>query len=39
MVPHKFHLSDSEVAAAIQSAVRAMDGNYFAVVTVERSYV
>ena len=39
MVPHKFRLSDSEVAETIQNAVRTMEGNYFAVVTVERSYV
>ena len=39
MVPHQFRLSDGEVADTIQSAVRAMEGNYFAVVTVERSYV
>ena len=39
VVPHKFRLSDDEVAEAIQATVRTMDGNYFAVVTVERSYV
>ena len=39
MVPHKFHLSDIEVSEAIQKAVRSMEGNYFAVVTVERSYI
>ena len=39
MVPYQFRLSDGEVAETIQSAVRAMEGNYFAVVTVERSYV
>jgi len=39
MVPYQFRLSDGEVADTIQSAVRAMEGNYFAVVTVERSYV
>ena len=39
VVPHKFRLSDDEVAEAIQAAVRTMEGNYFAVVTVERSYV
>ena len=39
MVPYQFRLSDGEVADTIQSAVRAMAGNYFAVVTVERSYV
>ena len=38
-VPHQFHLSDSEVSEAIQKAVRSMEGNYFAVVTVERSYI
>ena len=39
MVPHKYHLNDTEVAETIQKAVRTMDGNYFAVVTVERSYI
>ena len=38
VVPHGFRLTDSEVEAKIQSAVRALDGNYFAVVHVERSY-
>ena len=35
---HGFHLADDEVAKKIQDAVRALDGNYYAVVTVERSY-
>lgn len=38
-VPFGFRLSDEEVAKKIQSAVRALDGNYYAVVNVERSYV
>ena len=38
-VPHRFRLSDGEVTEAIQAAVRSMEGNYFAVVTVERSFV
>lgn len=29
---------DEEVASKIKSAVRALDGNYYAVVNVERSY-
>lgn len=39
MVPHQFRLTDAQVANAIQAAVLALEGNYFAVVTVERSYV
>ena len=39
MVPHQFRLTDAQVADAIQAAVLALEGNYFAVVTVERSYV
>jgi len=39
MVPHQFRLSDAEVSAAVREAVSNMEGHYFAVVTVERSYV
>ena len=38
VVPFGFRLTDDEVATEIQAAVRALDGNYYAVVTVERSY-
>ena len=38
VVPFGFRLTDDEVAKEIQAAVRALDGNYYAVVTVERSY-
>jgi divalent metal cation (Fe/Co/Zn/Cd) transporter len=38
VVPHGFRLTDSEVASKIQTAVRTLDGNYYAVVHVERSY-
>ena len=38
VVPFGFHLADDEVAKKIQDAVRVLDGNYYAVVTVERSY-
>ena len=38
VVPFGFRLADDEVAKKIQDAVRALDGNYYAVVTVERSY-
>ena len=38
VVPFGFRLSDSEVEEKIKAAVRALDGNYFAVVNVERSY-
>ena len=38
VVPFRFRLSDEEVAQKIRTAVRALDGNYYAVVNVERSY-
>ena len=38
VVPFGFRLTDSEVAEKIHDAVRTLDGNYYAVVTVERSY-
>ena len=38
VVPFGFRLTDAEVEKKIQTAVRALDGNYFAVVKVERSY-
>lgn len=39
VVPYGCPLSDQEVARRIQEGVRALDGNYFAVVEVEKSYV
>ena len=38
-VPFHFRLSDKEVAGKIREAVRALNGNYFAVVKVEKSYI
>lgn len=38
VVPFGFRLSDEEVEKKIKTAVRALDGNYYAVVKVERSY-
>ena len=38
VVPYGFRLTDSEVEDKIKTAVRTLDGNYFAVVKVERSY-
>ena len=38
VVPFHFRLTDEEVRQKIQAAVRALDGNYYAVVNVERSY-
>ncbi len=38
VVPFKFRLADEQVRAKICAAVKALDGNYFAVVNVERSY-
>ena len=39
VVPFGFPLSDEALTTQIQSQVRALDGNYFAVVTVDKSYV
>ena len=38
VVPHSFRLSDAEVAEKIQNAVGTLDGTFFAVVNVEKSY-
>lgn len=38
VVPFHFRLTDAEVEEKIKTAVRALDGSYFAVVKVERSY-
>lgn len=38
VVPFKFRLSDEEVEQKIKTAVRTLDGNYYAVVNVEKSY-
>ena len=38
VVPFGFRLSDEEVERKVKTAVRALDGNYYAVVKVERSY-
>ena len=38
VVPYGFRLTDQEVAEKIRTAVRTLDGNYFAVVNVEHSY-
>ena len=38
VVPFGFRLTDEEVAKKIRTAVRALDGNYYAVVKEERSY-
>jgi len=38
VVPFKFRLTDKQVEDKIKAAVRALDGNYYAVVQVERSY-
>lgn len=39
VVPFKFRLSDREVEEKIKSAVRTLDGNCFAVVHIDKSYV
>ena len=38
VVPFNFRLTDEEVAEKIKTAVRTLDGNYYAVVNVEKSY-
>ena len=38
VVPYGFRLTDSEVEEKIKTAVRTLDGNYFAAAKVERSY-
>mgnify|MGYP002511753559 FL=1 len=38
VVPYHFRLSDQAVKEKIRAAVRALDGTYYAVVHVERSY-
>ncbi len=38
VVPFRFRLTDAEVEQKIKTAVRTLDGNYFAVVKVEKSY-
>ncbi len=38
VVPFKFRLSDAEVENKVKTAVRTLDGNYYAVIRVERSY-
>ena len=38
VVPFKFRLTDAEVREKIEAAVRALDGNYYDVVNVERPY-
>lgn len=38
VVPYHFRLTDRQVEEKIRSAVRALDGSYYAVVQVERSY-
>ena len=38
VVPFRFRLSDHEVESAIKSAVRTLDGSYFAVVRIDKDY-
>ena len=38
VVPHHFRLTDQQVEEKIRAAVRALDGSYYAVPRVERSY-
>lgn len=39
VVPYGFRLSDSQLKAAIEKAIENMDGNFFAVITVDKSYI
>jgi cation diffusion facilitator family transporter len=38
VVPFKFRLTDDQVSEKIKTAVRTLDGNYYAVVNVEKSF-
>lgn len=38
VVPYQFRLSDEEVARKIRSAVKVLDGEYYAIVQVEKSF-
>lgn len=38
VAPHRFHISDAALADMIREGVRAMEGNYFAVIRVEKSF-
>lgn len=38
VVPHGCPLSDKEIAGRIENGVRALDGNYFAVVSIDKSF-
>ena len=38
VIPFDFRLSDAQVEEKIKTAVRTLDGNFFAVVNVEKSY-
>lgn len=39
VVPHSCPLSDKELSTRIADGVRALDGNYFAVVNIDKSFV
>ena len=39
VVPHRFHLSDSQVAADLSTAIKGLSDRYYPVIQVERSYV
>ena len=39
VVPYKFRLSDEEVRRRLSERIRALDGNYYAVIDIDKSYV
>lgn len=39
VVPYKFRLSDEEVRRQLSERIRALDGNYYAVIDIDKSYV
>ena len=39
VVPHRFHLSDGQVAAELTEAIKGLSDRYFPVIQVERSFV
>lgn len=38
VIPYQFRLTDEEVRQKVQTAIRALDGDYYAVINVEKSY-
>lgn len=39
MVPHKFSMSDTQIAEAVREGVQGIDSSYFAVICVEKGFI